>query len=218
MSTDEPSIDEKRLAVRVERKVLDGLPITREERATLRRVEAANEQRRRWEHYRTIPKAHWREMAGGRQHKALSAQAERWGFPIDGAVVDLPRFIRFFHEWLEANGDRLRAADAEEAAIFAGVRESDEALIRFRNARADLAEVELGRRRRELLDRADLRNSLGLMAAAIRRAGDALQRTFGPDAHRVLEDAIDECEQAIDGMLGGGDGAAARRSSGRARG
>ena len=45
----------------------------------------------------------------GRQTKVLHDQADLYGFPLRGPSIDLPAFVRFFHDWLARNKNVLRA-------------------------------------------------------------------------------------------------------------
>src|SRR4051812_12065715 len=54
---------------------------TAAERAALGRFQRAEEERQRWEYYRTIPQVHYSQMSG-RQPKILAEQQERYGIPF----------------------------------------------------------------------------------------------------------------------------------------
>ncbi len=92
-----------------------GLKPTQAERKSLARVEKAREEEQRWAHYGSIPQKHWREMSG-RQRKVIVEQAEKYGIPFGDRVIDLPRVVRAFHDFLAANHVRLAdKVDAETA-------------------------------------------------------------------------------------------------------
>lgn len=76
------------------------------------------------------------------------------------------------------------------------------ALERYRQARADLAEIEVAQRRRVLLVADDMQHGLARMAAILRQAGQTLQRRYGPDAMAVLTDALDDVEREIEAYFG----------------
>lgn len=75
-------------------------------------------------------------------------------------------------------------------------------LERYRGARADLAEMEVKRQEGSLLDRAMMRELLGRAAAIIRGAAKNLQRGFGEEARRVLDDSLDEVGREFSKVLG----------------
>jgi hypothetical protein len=69
-------------------------------------------------------------------------------------------------------------------------------LDRWRAAKADREEMQRDRERGLLIPREEIEPSLAQFAAVIRRAGDTLQRQWGADAASVINEAIDEIEQA----------------------
>lgn len=71
-------------------------------------------------------------------------------------------------------------------------RADSPALERYRQARAEAAELELAQRRRELLPVEQVQQILGAAAALIRQAGEVLQRRHGPAAADILTKAIDK--------------------------
>lgn len=70
------------------------------------------------------------------------------------------------------------------------------ALERYRLAKAELSELELAEKRKQLLPRGVVRQALASWAAILRNAGDQLGRRFGVGAQRVLTDALDGCHDA----------------------
>ena len=74
---------DRELAAEALRRRQAGQRPTRRELAALRRVEKARDDELRWQHYRTIPQKHWREMSG-RQAKVINEQAATHGIPFAG--------------------------------------------------------------------------------------------------------------------------------------
>jgi len=183
---------DRELVRRAVAKKQEGWQPSREEAAALRRFERETEERKRWEYYRTIPQKHWREMSG-RQTKVIAEQASRYGLPFDGPFVCLPDLARALHDFLAANARRL-AADPDDP--FADDSDSP-ALERWRAAKADLADLDLAERRRQLVPREQIHTLLGQIANLLRSAGDDLQRHHGPDAHAILDEALDDAAQLI---------------------
>jgi hypothetical protein len=64
------------------------------------------------------------------------------------------------------------------------------ALERYRAARAALVELDLARRRGELIDRDQWQQFMLHAAGLIRSAGEGLLKHFGPEAHAILDDAL----------------------------
>ncbi len=70
----------------------------------------------RWEHYRTVPAKHYKEMSG-RDARVLIDQQQRWGIPCAGKVVDLAAVIKSFHDFIASHIHRpLDAPDGGEPA------------------------------------------------------------------------------------------------------
>jgi hypothetical protein len=156
-----------------------GVTPSRREAAALARVEAQQEEARRWAYYRSIPQKHWREMSG-RQTKVLHDQAELYGIPFGGATIDLPAVARRLHDFL-----------AEHAQVFAALRTpagsagggDDDAALAVRLLRAKTAEKEAdARRKRVAADRAE--------AAVVAR----------PDHEAALEALVRACAAALRGL------------------
>lgn len=82
------------------RKQLEGADLSPEEQQAVARYEAEQEEKRRWQHYASIPKKHWQIMSG-RAQQILNEQAKRYGLPVGQAVIDLRAFVRWLHDFLE---------------------------------------------------------------------------------------------------------------------
>src|SRR5439155_17515646 len=137
----------------------------RREREALKRHEKEQEEKRRWQYYRSIPQKHCREMSG-RQAKVLIEQAECYGIPFGGATVDLPKVVRALHDFLADNAVKL--AREEDPLMQGG---GSLALERYREERAALARLDRLEREKELLPREAARQTLGQVAAIVREAG-----------------------------------------------
>lgn len=177
---------------RLYRKVMDGQQLTKAERRELKKHERDKEETLRWQYYGAIPQKHWIKMSR-RQAKVLNEQADRYGIPFGGAVVDLPKVVKGLHDFLADNAHKLAR---EDDVLLAGG--NSPALERYREKRADLAGLELSERRRKLIPRAEVNESLGRVAAILREAGDALQWQFGPEARSILNEALDDAQREVD--------------------
>jgi hypothetical protein len=80
------------------------------------------------------------------------------------------------------------------------------ALEEYRRERAMLARLERLEREAELLPRDATHAMLAQVAALLRDAGLTLQRQFGPEAHAVLNEALDGAEREIATFFGEGGG------------
>lgn len=191
-------IDREQAAEALRKRRAGKTPTDRELRA-LGRVERAQEEEQRWAYYATIPQKHWREMSG-RQTKVIREQAERYGIPFGGSKIDLPAVVRALHKFLATNARRLAVADGEDP-LMAGV--NSPALEEYRRARAKLAELDLLERKQVLLPRDQIHEGLGRITSVLRMAGDALQRQYGPEAQRILDEALDDAQREIDSLYRG---------------
>src|SRR5882757_5158864 len=90
---------EQQLLARAVQKVVTHQELSRREREVLKRHEKEQEEKRRWQYYRSIPQKHWREMSG-RQAKVLIEQDQRYGIAFGGPSVDLPKVVRQLHDFL----------------------------------------------------------------------------------------------------------------------
>ena len=183
------------LLARAYRKVMDRQELTKAEREALKRHEKQKEERLRWQYYSSVPQRHWRRMCG-RQTKVINEQAVRYNLPMGGPMIDLPAFVRAFHDFLADNAHKLAREDDE---LLQGG--NSPALERYREERALLARLDRLQRERRLLPRDEVREALGRIAAILRGAGDALQRQFGTAAAQVLNEALDDAEREVASSL-----------------
>jgi hypothetical protein len=189
---------DQRLAMAALEKQRRGDTPNREEAAALRRVEKEREAQVRLECYRAIPKKDWRTWAG-RQDKVILEQADRYGFPmLRGATVDLPAFVARFHDWLAENARKLAGPEVDDPSL-AGVKSP--ATERKRQLECRRLERELEREDGLWLSRAPVHECHSRMGGILRTAGEALARQFGPDAQKILNDALDNCEREVDRLL-----------------
>ena len=195
---------DREIVSRAYRKVMAKEDLTRQEQAALKRHEKAQEEKRRWQYYRTIPQKHWREMSG-RQTKVINEQAVRYGLPFGGPVVELPAVVRAWHDFLAENAVKL-AKDEPDEMLQAP---SSPALERYREERAAIARLDRLERERQLMPRDQAREALGRIASIIRAAGDSLQRQFGAAAGEILYEALDDAQREIDHTFAGGKDAVA---------
>lgn len=129
----------------------------------------------------------------GRPAQVINDQAANYGLPIGDAVIDLPDFIRAFHDFLKRNSRKL--SRDEDDPMMSG--ENTQAIERYRLAKAKLAEMELEDRRKETINRDELHAVLGKMAGLFRGCGEALQKQYGPDALELLNETLEDVEAVL---------------------
>lgn len=181
------------------RKVQRGEKLTQSEMALLRKHEKEQEESRRWEYYESIPQKHWRMMSG-RQAKILNEQATRYGIPFSGKTISLPAVVRALHEFLAKHCNHISLEDG------AAPNGKSPALERFREKRAEKAEIELRQMERELVPVGQMREALARIAQGLRSATDQIQRQYGNGAAELLRDALEDAERDIEIMFGGDNG------------
>lgn len=202
-----PAVSEqilKELAATALRKRSRGEKPTAQELGALRKVEKQREEELRWHHYETVPKKHYLEMAGDgdspRPRKVIHEQADRYGLPLRGPTINFRDFIRAVHDFLAANKRKLAEPEPDsDEALFAG--RYSPAQERWREAKAEMAEIQLAREKKRVLSREDLRNGLNEISAILRGIGEGLQRQFGPDALQLHDEGLDDAQAAIDRMF-----------------
>lgn len=164
----------------------------RQELAALRRVEAAEDERLRWQHYRACPKGHYREMSG-RATKILNEQAALYGVPLLGPTVNLAAVVKWLHDLLAKHGRRLLQTVGEDP--MSG--ESSPALERWREEKWRLARLERQEREGHLIARDKVHEALMRLAHRLRQCGDQLQLRCGGEAHQILVEALDDFEREL---------------------
>ena len=189
---------DKRLAMAALEKQRRGQQPTREEAAALRRYEKELEGQRRQEHYQAVPKKDWR-IWSGRQDKVILEQADRYGFPmLRGAAIDLPAFVKRFHDFLAENARKLTGADDDDPSL-AGV--ASPALEKKRQLDCQRLELQLQREQGLWIQRRLVHEGHNRLGGILRVAGEALLRQFGPTAQKIINDALNNCERETDRLL-----------------
>jgi len=108
--------------------------------------------------------------------------------------------IHQFHDILAKWGRRAMRQLEEEDLLIGGPKDSRE-LERLRRAKADLAELELAAKRKEMLPRAEVREGLLRVAAIYKNRGEAWERAFGSAMVVELERLNDEAVEEIKRMF-----------------
>ena len=199
---------DRQLAKACLQKQRGGAKTTREERAALRRVQKAQEKTRREQYYRTIPKSDYRLLAGGRAARTLNEQAVRYRIPIQGPTVDLYALIQWLHQFLADNRHKLVAESGDVLLEGASQALKDEYVrtqILEKREKAELARMDRLEREGALLPKEMVREFNARLATVLRTAGDVLQREFGPDAARVVNEALENLAREVRSLNGASD-------------
>jgi len=171
--------------------------VTAREQKAIRDLERKREETLRWQYYETIPQKHWRMMSG-RQAKVFLEQAERYGIPFSGKTINLPAVVRALHDFLAANKYKLAAAGNEDPMMIGG--DGSPALERYRLARAEEVEIKVRGLREETVDRETMHKVLLRGMLIVRQSVETLQRQYGDDAARIVNEGLQEAERVLDSI------------------
>ena len=191
----EPTPADRELIAAYIKKNRAGEKATRAEQAAYRRYQKQTEDTSRWQHYATIPRKHWVKLSG-RQYATLDHHAGRYGVPVQGEIIDLGAVARWLHDFLARNAGKLAAETADP--LLNAKDTTSPALERYRDEKAKLARLDRLDREKVLVDRQRSHECWNLVAELIRRAGQVLQRDYGPAAQRILNNAIDNADLAVE--------------------
>lgn len=204
----QPDAADRDLVAAALRKTKAGEKLSPPESAALRRFRIAAEEADRWRFYASIPKKHW-VLLSGRQHKILDEQASRYQIPILGSSIDLAAVARWLHDFLARNAGKLKPDDD---VLLQGDSNWAE---RYRKERALLVRLDRREREQALVSRERSHQCWTRVAGVLRRAGETLQRQFGPTALRILNQALEDAEREVDSVFADGSSTKPDRSDDR---
>ena len=193
------SID-ARLAQSARTKVRAGQKPNREELGAIRRIERQVEEERRQRYYATIPQKHWVRMAG-RPWKILREQAERYGLPFGGAVIDLGAVVRALHDFLAKNCRALATGAAAEGGDPMLDGPNSPALEEYRREKAIITRIQREALQRKTVTVDEMRGNLTLLSTILRNAGETLGRQYGAEAQEIVDEALDDFDGQVAEMF-----------------
>lgn len=103
-------------------------------------------------------------------------------------------------QWLRTEGPWRQHIKVDDPLLADGA--DSPGLERYRLAKAALAELDLAERQHQLVSVERLREQLLRWAVILKRLGQRVQKRWGPDAHRAIEDALGECQRVVDDEFG----------------
>jgi hypothetical protein len=189
---------QRELLQRASRKRLAGQKLNQQEQRAIDRAKREHDEQLRTIHYRTLPKKQWVAWSG-RQHKVLAEQAQRYGVPLEGETIDLPRVAKWLHDLLAEHGPRILSGDASEE-IWTGDASSP-ALERLREVQYEIKKRELAELDKVLVSRDAMHKCLTQIVTILRAGGDTFQKQFGPDALDLLNDLIADCDRSVEAFF-----------------
>lgn len=142
----------------------------------------------------------------GVSRKTISEWAAKRSFPAeqDGWYSAFEVFYWYTVEHIRSLVPR-EVGDLSETDPLLATGDGSPALERYREERAKLAALDRKTREKELIVLGTIREYLGRFSANIRSAGRALQKAFGTEASRILEDALTDSEREISQVCGDRD-------------
>lgn len=178
-------------------KLRAGKKLTQREERAIEKVTAWNLYSKGLQFSEAVPKAVFVKWSD-RTHKVLGDLADRYGFPFDGDTIDQAAAWKAVLTYIVQNWRILHRSD--EDPLLAGASQSlkDEYTreqIREKRSKATLAELEVGERRGQLVDREAFRAGIGPAFHVLREAADRLQRRFGTEALDIFNEALDEAQE-----------------------
>ena len=181
----------------------------RAEADALRRVRKQADYDKRQEIYAAIPKAEYIDLCG-RPTKVLHDQADRYGFPLRGARLDLGKILRSMHDFFAKHKHTLANLADSDDPLLAGASQSlkDEYTkeqIAEKREKAKLARLERLEREGQLIPRDEMHALAVRWSSILREAGARLQRAFGPEAAELLGEALDNCDRETTSFYGDRD-------------
>jgi len=187
-------IDQQLAAAALQKSRRGDVPTQQEQRA-LRRVQKADEERRRWEYYATVPKGHYLQLCG-RPAKVVNEQADRYGLPLRGKTLNLELVLSAFHRFLADNKHKLVAVGEDPMA-----GESSPMLEKWREEKWKLARLERQEREGSLLPLDQVQDIFMAVGNHWRHALERLCKRYGPEVRPVMEQAMraarDEITKAL---------------------
>jgi len=175
------------------------LGLSKREEQVLRNAQEIREELGFLDYCRRVPQKLYR-LFSGRQTKVLQEQAERYGLPVAGAVIDLPRLIASLHGFLASNKYRFHD-DAEGDPDMQGG--DSPALERYRHEKALIARMERLEREGRLLKIEDVEKGFLALSEILRRSGETLQRVCGAEAHAIHEQGLADVAARFKAMFPG---------------
>lgn len=168
-------------------------PTTRELRA-LRKIEKQREEEQRERFYHAVPRKHYRALSG-RADQVLNQQADRFGLPLRGPVLDLYAVVKGFHDLLARLGGRKKLIENEDGLIEFGSDSADREDYWKWKSRNERLKFE--RDSGQVIPSDRMHQFLQRIAGLIRDAGDELQR-LNPDAFEIFEALHDNVDTLVE--------------------
>lgn len=137
----------------------------------------------------------------GRQPKVLNDQADAYGVPLRGHLVDAAAVLRWLHDFFAKHRLELPAIVRGELATGTPrdklIQEQTEVFRR----RVRILEAQIELNEQTLLPRADVHELLVKLSRVLRGAGERLHKQFGPQAASILDVALNDYDSLLAGLV-----------------
>jgi len=185
----------QQLAQRALQKQRDGKRPTGKELRALRQFEQDRIDQYGPVYCEAVPKKVYCDWSG-RQTKVLHGQADRYGAPLRGRTINLPRLVRWLHEFLAENAKVLSIVLDEDDPL----NDDPEWRSKCYEMRYRLMQVDYAERRGDLVPREYVHELLGRWAVVLSGLGARLSKLFGEDAVKLLNETLDDCAAIADDL------------------
>jgi len=148
-----------------------------------------------------LPKKLYLE-ASGKSTQVCHEQADRWEIPLRGRTIDLRAILQRFHAILVEHGRKLSAIASADELDPAVQDASSPYLEEKRKWESKQARLKYETAAQQRIRRDDVDKGLEALAVILQNAGEALLRQFGPDAQRIVNDALEDFDRNIPMLFG----------------
>lgn len=181
MPKQQPKNSNRELAARrAQVKLLEGKKLSNQEQADVKWIEKSDAAFYADVWAKHCSKADYCRLAG-RQNKVIDDAARLYGFPIGDAEINLYDAIKALHDFVAANGAKLRSAIADENDREELEKEKLRRQIEGIDLDNENKEINLQHARGEAISKDTLRQALTALQAALRSFGQQLRRDQSPE-------------------------------------
>lgn len=196
----------RRRAAEAKQKRAEGKKLTGHDQAAIERLERATLADVLWQRcYQAIPKGDYVRLSG-RPHKVVDEQGQRYGLPVLGDTIDLGELLGWLHDFLAEHKYVLGSSIDDPLLAGASQALKDEYVrqqIAEKAQRTRLAELEVQEREGALIVRDVVHDFLAEVAGIVRRVAEAIQKHYGPEAHDIVAEGIDDINRRADLLTSG---------------
>ena len=178
------------------RKHQQGQQLTPRETRAWSKWETDEDERRGRRWLANMPKRHYCSIVS-RQTKTLNEQADAYGVPLRGAVVDVFAVLRWLHDFFAKHRLELPAIVRGEVGGSSPRDKLIHEQIEVFRRRVRLLENQIEQDEETLLPRAEVHELLVKLSRVLRGAGERLHKQFGPQAASILEIALDDYDSLL---------------------